>query len=231
MSIAENVIQLPTRTELPGPPDLLTLMVGSALFVFDRVTGKEQKRAAVLAFPSGEIIKGDSPATIDGPQHIFRLNESGRITVEPKGAEQLRGDLCFVTEASLSRLTEKEPLSRLVAIWNELPDVKPVQRFSNRKTAVHRIWRVVETLKPGWERTRKRTPKPMPKPDVDGPTLIKVLTMLKTEEGATIPELVIGSGCHPERIRAVLTEVVEKELMVKIQSFERIDGTHAQRIK
>src|SRR3954471_4678546 len=36
------------------------------------------------------------------------------------------------------------PLKRLVAIWNALPDVKPVEKFTSRQIALERIWRAVE---------------------------------------------------------------------------------------
>jgi len=35
------------------------------------------------------------------------------------------------------------PLKRLVAIWNDLPGVPPVQKFTNREIALERIWRSV----------------------------------------------------------------------------------------
>src|SRR3954467_6672031 len=33
------------------------------------------------------------------------------------------------------------PLKRLVALWNDLPGVPPVQKFTNREIALERIWR------------------------------------------------------------------------------------------
>ena len=33
------------------------------------------------------------------------------------------------------------PLKRLVAIWNDLPGVTPVQKFTSREIALQRIWR------------------------------------------------------------------------------------------
>src|SRR3954451_24510869 len=35
------------------------------------------------------------------------------------------------------------PLKRLVALWNDLPGVAPVQKFTNREIALERIWRSV----------------------------------------------------------------------------------------
>src|SRR3954467_14527585 len=33
------------------------------------------------------------------------------------------------------------PLKRLVVLWNHLPGVPPVQKFTNREIALERIWR------------------------------------------------------------------------------------------
>lgn len=35
------------------------------------------------------------------------------------------------------------PLKRLVAIWNDLPGVTPVQKFTSREIALRRIWQAV----------------------------------------------------------------------------------------
>ena len=39
------------------------------------------------------------------------------------------------------------PIRRLVAIWNQLPGVRPVARFENRRVAVRRIWQLLEEPK------------------------------------------------------------------------------------
>src|SRR5436190_21661458 len=36
------------------------------------------------------------------------------------------------------------PLKRLVAIWNSLPGVTPVEKFTSRRIALERIWRALE---------------------------------------------------------------------------------------
>ena len=36
------------------------------------------------------------------------------------------------------------PLKRLVAIWNALPGITPVEKFTSRQIARERIWRAIE---------------------------------------------------------------------------------------
>src|SRR3954468_7706299 len=37
------------------------------------------------------------------------------------------------------------PLKRLVEIWNALPGVRPVEKFTSRQIALERIWLIVES--------------------------------------------------------------------------------------
>ena len=173
-------------------PDLLTVMVGASMFVFDRQTGKEKIPADVLAFPSGAILLREPD---EQSNKIFRLDESGRISVEPKGTENLKGEQCFQTEDQLKEVTNGLIAAKLVAIWNELPEVKPVRRFASRAIAIQRIWRVVRKLKLGWRGPRrKKTEAEQHASELKGRNLIRVLTMLKTPEGATMPALL--GNCH-----------------------------------
>src|SRR3954463_6164005 len=37
------------------------------------------------------------------------------------------------------------PLKRLIEIWNALPGITPVEKFTSRQVALERIWRAVES--------------------------------------------------------------------------------------
>ena len=54
----------------------------------------------------------------------------------------------FSTAKELARLAEQWPAARLVEIWNALPGVATVKRFTSRKTAVVRIWAAIQNLAP-----------------------------------------------------------------------------------
>jgi hypothetical protein len=47
----------------------------------------------------------------------------------------------FSSERELSVRVARWPLFRLVQVWNQLPQVTPVRRFIDRRTAIRRIWR------------------------------------------------------------------------------------------
>jgi hypothetical protein len=56
----------------------------------------------------------------------------GRVRL-PEGAGK------FGSERELAKLTAKWPAARLREVWNALPGTRPVSKFTDRKTAVHRI--------------------------------------------------------------------------------------------
>src|SRR5579862_9680537 len=54
--------------------------------------------------------------------------------------------LTFSSERELRKLAARWPGTRLVKIWNQLPGVRKVTRFTDRDTAIRRIWAVVQLL-------------------------------------------------------------------------------------
>jgi hypothetical protein len=52
----------------------------------------------------------------------------------------------FRNEAGLLRLAADWPAARLVEIWNSLPGVSPVKKFTDRQTSVSRIWKTLQSL-------------------------------------------------------------------------------------
>ncbi|MBE0656815.1 MAG: hypothetical protein IH602_03940, partial [Bryobacteraceae bacterium] len=60
----------------------------------------------------------------------------------------------FSSEKELAKLSAAWPLARFAEVWNEFAgvvpfdDLKPVKKFTDRKTAVARIWRAIQALTP-----------------------------------------------------------------------------------
>ena len=54
-------------------------------------------------------------------------------------AEAAPNAQCFRNEAGLAKLAANWPASRLTDLWNTLPGVTPIRKFTDRKTAVSRI--------------------------------------------------------------------------------------------
>src|SRR5258708_29769896 len=82
--------------------------------------------------------------TIDSENHIAAHGSTSEIT--DKGCEQ------FTSQKELAQLAADWPGSRLVDIWNRIPGLTPVKRFTNRAVATARIWRAVQSLVSGEHR-------------------------------------------------------------------------------
>jgi len=52
----------------------------------------------------------------------------------------------FASQKELAELAKAWPAERLVAIWNSLPGVAPVEGFKSAQTAASRIWKQIQSL-------------------------------------------------------------------------------------
>src|SRR5450759_956751 len=80
----------------------------------------------------------------------FSIDRENNITAFAKrvNVEAANGDT-FRSETELHELAAAWPASRLVEIWNSIPGFVPVKKFTNRKTAVLRIWKAIQSLEGG----------------------------------------------------------------------------------
>ena len=66
----------------------------------------------------------------------------------------------FASQQELADLAAGWPAERLLAVWNSLPGVTPVKKFTDRKTAISRIWARIEGLGEPVPGTSATTPEP-----------------------------------------------------------------------
>ena len=85
----------------------------------------------------------------------FTIDSENNITVFASYKEAKTSDatgaVIFTTEDELAKLAADWPISRLVEIWNSLPGATPVKKFTDRKTAIARIWKAIQSLQPAPE--------------------------------------------------------------------------------
>src|SRR4029078_13205792 len=72
--------------------------------------------------------------------NIRRPRSDGVRAGLPEGAS------AFASEKELQRLAAGWPAERLVVIWNGIPGVKAVTRFTNRNAGVARVWKAIQGL-------------------------------------------------------------------------------------
>src|SRR6516225_6236475 len=121
--------------------------------------------------------------TIDSDDHI--ATAAGDL--QPEGADH------FGSLDELRQVVAQWPTSRLVRLWNGLPGVTPVKRFTDRKTALDRIWKALENgsahAKTRSKASRKRSARAKTTGVRTGTKKAQVIRMLQRPNGASIAEI------------------------------------------
>ena len=148
----------------------------------------------------------------------------------------------FSSAKELGRLGKKWPASRLVEVWNGLPGVTAVKKFTSRKSAVVRIWAAIQSLQPnvgsqapgvGPERgrpARRANKKEKTASARDGSKKAQVLSMLRCDEGATLQDLMAATGWQAHSVRGFLSGALGKKMGLAIESAKRDDGARVYSI-
>src|SRR5713226_4111421 len=167
--------------------------------------------------------------TIDSENNIAAHGSASEIT--DKGSEQ------FTSEKELAQLAADWPGSRLVDIWNRIPGLTPVKRFTNRALATDRIWRAVESLVSG---EQSGDVAPTPRQAARKPTRqqrahtgrkntkqAQVVALLRRSGGATLDHLMRKTGWQAHSVRGFISGTLGKRLRLKIESFKTARGERA----
>ena len=119
------------------------------------------------------------------------------------------------------------PLKRLVEIWNSLPGVATVRKFTSRPIALERIWRALEPPEADVER-QNRT-KSQKAHFREGSKAAQVYALVCRPEGATLREIQEATGWQRHSVRGFLSASIRKQGR-RVRSFERA-GERVYRIK
>jgi Protein of unknown function (DUF3489) len=158
---------------------------------------------------------------------LFYLTTEGHIE---RGDEPRRTETdasSFASEPELQQLASAWPMKRLVEIWNRLPGVEPVARFTDRKTAIARIWRAIQ---PQSASSGKAASSNRRRPVFrEGSKAAQVCALLAREEGATLNEIRSETGWQAHTVRGFISRNLSKPGR-KLRSFER-EGERVYRLK
>lgn len=84
---------------------------------------------------------------------LFAIDADNTITTHPTAEKIPEGHERFTSEKELAALAANWPADRLISVWNSFAgvagfgaDLKPVKKFTNRKTAIARIWKAIQKL-------------------------------------------------------------------------------------
>jgi len=179
---------------------------------------------------------------------------SGEIVPETESSEK------FKTKDEFQQASEAWPADRLVEIWNGIPGLTPVKKFTDRKTAVTRIWKAIQslggpgdqsadvvpagvargkkatTVKKGALAKRSRKPgksagKPKSAAGVrEGSKTAKILGLLRQPKGVTLKELMKVTDWMAHSVRGFLSGSVGKKMGLTVESSKREDGDRLYKI-
>jgi hypothetical protein len=166
---------------------------------------------------------------------VFTIDAANTIAVststEQRGSKS--GAARFTNEKQLAALAAHWPSGRLVEIWNKLPSVRQIAKFTDRQTGVSRIWRAVEGLAPhvgahaatGGDKGGGRAKVASPGEDravarADTKTA-RVIALLKQPAGATLKAIMAMTGWQSHSVRGFITAHVRQKMNYRVQSFKR----------
>jgi hypothetical protein len=105
----------------------------------------------------------------------------------------------FTSQSELAELAADWPTNRLVEIWNSIAGVNPVTKFTNRKVAVERIWKVIQPLGAVAAQPAEEAAEPV----VEAPSKEPALAEPVPNVDALVPEVAPeAAGSAPKSARA-----------------------------
>src|SRR5947209_14391968 len=78
----------------------------------------------------------------------YTIDTENSITAHATKPEAGEGE-SFGSQQELASLVAEWPADRLIELWNGIPGLTPVKKFKDRKSAVSRIWKAIQSLDGG----------------------------------------------------------------------------------
>ena len=78
----------------------------------------------------------------------FVIDPENSITALSSQQADFEGEI-FTSQQELADLAATWPANRLIEVWNGIPGLTPVKKFTSRKSAVARIWKAIQSLDGG----------------------------------------------------------------------------------
>ncbi len=124
---------------------------------------------------------------------------------------------------------------KLVDLWNSLPGLTPVKKFTDRKTGIARVWKQLQSLEAtpdeseGTEQTADVAPEKAHTPR-DGSKQAQVVALMKRPAGATLDEIMQATDWQRHTVRGFIAGAAKVKLGLHIESFKTDEGQRAYRV-
>ena len=89
-----------------------------------------------------------SGGTKESEMTMYTIDAENSITALGSQQADFEGEI-FASQQELADLAAKWPANRLIEVWNGIPGLTPVKKFTDRKSAVSRIWKAIQSLDGG----------------------------------------------------------------------------------
>ncbi len=187
---------------------------------------------------------------------LFAIDKDETITAFPAAEQIPEGQEQFASEKELAKLAANWAADRLVNVWNSFAgvagfgaDLKPVKKFTDRKTAVKRIWAAIQKLDtPTPQETAPAAPQAAdvaPKKakatkaakTKEGASVPRefskkaiVLEMLRRKEGASLAEIAKATEWQNHSIRGFISGAITKKMGLKVESTKQEGGERRYKV-
>ena len=177
----------------------------------------------------------------------FSIDTDNNITAFTAAEQVPEGQEHFASAKEFAKLSTGWPITRFIEVWNgfagvvPFSDLKPVKKFTDRKTAVARIWKAVQALTPTaapqaadvapkTAKPRKaRTQDQKAAPAREGSKKAIVLEMLRRPEGATLADIQSATGWQAHSVRGFISGALGKKMGLTVESFKTPEGGRGYR--
>jgi hypothetical protein len=168
----------------------------------------------------------------------YTIDAHNNIAAHEAGVEPALGVIQFTSHEELETLAANLPASRLLDIWNRFPGNSPVKKFTDRQTAIRRIWRLLEanTATPNAVRPVRQSKHGKPEanasagPQPEGTKSETVLALLRRPGGATLKALMAATGWQAHSVRGFISGQLAKKMRLRVKSVKR-DGERVYSIR
>jgi hypothetical protein len=178
----------------------------------------------------------------------FTIDNDNNITAFAATEQVPEGCQRFATEKEFAKLSSDWPISRFVEVWNAFAgvvpfdDLKPVKKFTDRKTAASRIWKAIQALTPSpaqqaapvapkKAKAAKGATRDSGAPTArEGSKKAQVLELLRRPEGATLREIMDATGWQAHSVRGFISGGLGKKMGLAVESLKTPEGARAYRI-
>ncbi|MCC6363136.1 MAG: DUF3489 domain-containing protein [Bryobacterales bacterium] len=182
---------------------------------------------------------------------LFAIDTDNNITAFPAAEQIPEGQEHFGTEKELAKLAANWPGDRLLQIWNSFAGVAPfdelkaIKKFTDRKTAVARVWKAIQRLDaapapqaadvaPKPKKSRKASKAedgaPTTKGAREGSKKAIVLDLLKRPTGATLADIMSATGWQAHSVRGFISGSLSKKMGIKVESFKSESGDRSYKV-